>query len=375
MKVTFISNYLNHHQIPFCLAMQRLCENNFYFISMEEMEEERKQMCWALEKNYEFEIKAEENEAFVNELIKDSDVVIVGGNLYIDKVRSRIEENKLTFHYSERILKKGIWQALSPNIQRYMLRDYTKYRKNKMYLLSASAYAPFDYSLFGAYKDKAYKWGYFPENKKQNIDKLLSEKELNSILWVARFIDWKHPEKALKLAKKLKNDGIEFKLRMIGNGVLEEKMKRLSKRYGLEKHVEFLGVMSPDEVRKHMEKSQIFLFTSDRGEGWGAVLNESMNSGCAVIADEHIGAAPYLVKDGQNGLLYTGSVKELYNKTKYLLQNPEKSKEFGNNAYLTIDKEWNANAAAERLFEISKRLINNDQSAFEDGPCSKAEII
>jgi hypothetical protein len=38
-------------------------------------------------------------------------------------------------------------------------------------------------------------------------------------------------------------------------------------------------MMPPEEVRVHMEQSNIYLFTSDFGEGWGAVLNEAMNSG------------------------------------------------------------------------------------------------
>ena len=49
-----------------------------------------------------------------------------------------------------------------------------------------------------------------------------------------------------------------------------------------------------------MEKSEIFLFTSDKGEGWGAVLNESMNSACAVVASHAIGSVPFLLKDGEN---------------------------------------------------------------------------
>ena len=30
------------------------------------------------------------------------------------------------------------------------------------------------------------------------------------------------------------------------------------------------GFMSPEEIRSEMEKSDIFLFTSDHKEGWGA---------------------------------------------------------------------------------------------------------
>lgn len=45
-----------------------------------------------------------------------------------------------------------------------------------------------------------------------------------------------------------------------------------------------------------MRESHIFIFTSDRGEGWGVVLSEAMANGCTVVASNKIGAAPFLVK-------------------------------------------------------------------------------
>lgn len=370
MKVTFVSNFLNHHQIPFCLAMNRLCEGEFYFVAMEEMDEERKGMGWSFDEKYDFEIKAWENSILVEELINKSDVVIYGGASYAPKIHNRIIQNKITFFYSERVYKKGVWRFISPRGQYYMRRDNTQYKENNLYLLAASAYAPFDYSLVGAYKNKAYKWGYFPSAYTYQIKELIKEKEPNSILWVGRFIKYKHPEKVLKIARRLKQDGYEYKLRFIGNGVLEKSIKNLVITYGLQDKVEFLGAMSPNDVREYMKKAQIFLFTADKGEGWGAVLNESMNSGCAIVADEHIGAAPYLIRDNENGLLYSGSVIELYKKAKYLLDNREKRISLGTNAYNTIINEWNADVAAKRVLELAEKLLNKSETSFKTGPCS-----
>ena len=85
---------------------------------------------------------------------------------------------------------------------------------------------------------------------------------------------------------------------------------------GVEDCVEMLGAMSPDEVRAYMERADVFLFTSDFNEGWGAVLNESMNSGCAVVASHAIGSVPFLIKDGVNGLIYeNGNQKHFENRS------------------------------------------------------------
>lgn len=49
MKLTFISNYINHHQIPFCSCLYQELGEDFSFIQTEPMEEERVRMGWAVD--------------------------------------------------------------------------------------------------------------------------------------------------------------------------------------------------------------------------------------------------------------------------------------------------------------------------------------
>ena len=49
MKITMISNYINHHQIPFSNALYENLGENYHFIQTEPMEEERIQMGWGVE--------------------------------------------------------------------------------------------------------------------------------------------------------------------------------------------------------------------------------------------------------------------------------------------------------------------------------------
>ena len=207
---------------------------------------------------------------------------------------------------------------------------------------------------------------------------MVNDKDAALILWTARFIDWKHPEIPVLIAEKFKKAGYHFKLNLIGNGVMESEIAEMIKNKNLEDCVSMLGAMKPEEVRRHMEKSQIFLFTSDFNEGWGAVLNESMNSGCAVVASHAIGSVPYLIDDGKNGLIYqNGDIDDLYNKVKFLLDNPERCKELGVNAYKTLTSTWNAELAAERFLNLATKLLNNEDvnDLYSDGPCSKSEIL
>lgn len=61
LKVTFYSNYLNHHQIPFSNEMYKLLGKNYVFVSTEPMSKERKDMGWSVNSEYPYELRAYEN--------------------------------------------------------------------------------------------------------------------------------------------------------------------------------------------------------------------------------------------------------------------------------------------------------------------------
>ena len=164
----------------------------------------------------------------------------------------------------------------------------------------------------------------------------------------------------------------------IGNGEMEAQLREMIRSKGVEDCVEMLGAMSPDEVRAHMERADVFLFTSDFNEGWGAVLNESMNSGCAVVASHAIGSVPFLIKDGVNGLIYeNGNQKHFEKQVCRLLDDDAYRRKTGENAYATISDTWNAQVASGRFVELAREIIkgNSVPNLFEDGPCSSAEIL
>ena len=376
IKVTFFSNFLLHHQTPFCEAMVRLLGKDFTFVATEQIPEERLQMGYKdLSHSASYAINAyesEENYQKALELGKNSDVVIIGSapDVFIEE---RLKENKLTFRYYERFFKKGKWRIFDPRVLLAYYKLHVRYRKKNLHMLCASAYTAPDCRFISAYPNKTYKWGYFPPvTRYEDFEKVLEGKKKHSILWVARLIPLKHPEAPIEVARQLKAAGYNFQLNIIGVGPLREKLEKLIKKYALEDEVCLLGAMSPEAVREYMEESEIFLFTSDKNEGWGAVLNESMNSGCAVVASDAIGSVPYLLNDGENGLTYkSGKVKDLYKKVKWLLDNPDKRKEMGEKAYQTLVETWNAETAAERLLALIEDIQKGEEIRFVSGPCSR----
>lgn len=374
----FYSNFLNHHQLPFCNEMVKKLGKGFSFVSTEPIHEERLKMGYAdINKEYPFVVRSYENDDQLKKAIRlgeESDVVIIGSAPEYF-VKKRIIENKLTFRYSERIFKKGRWRIIHPIIIKNLILKHTRYYNKRLYMLCASAYTEGDFSMVWAYKNKCYKWGYFPEVKESDIDILIKKKNDSqiNILWAGRFLEWKHPEKALHVAKFLREKKINFKLFFIGGGEMDLKLKIMTDKYNLKTSVEFLGYQSPAVVREYMDISDIFLFTSNYQEGWGAVLNEAMNSACAVVCSNAIGSVSYLVKDKVNGLIYKNNdMNDLMNKVLLLAKNKYLREEYGINAYKTIVNLWNANIACDRLLGLSESLLmgNKIYNKYSDGPCS-----
>lgn len=365
-RIAFVSNYINHHQIPFCNAMQRLLEGGFTFVQTETMEEQRVQMGWHAAQRPAYVRCFYEEPEGCRQLILDCDVVLFGGTDDESYIQERLEAGKTVIRISERLYKTGQWKAVSPRGLRKKYHDHTRYRKAPVYLLCAGAYVASDFSIIRAYPGKMYCWGYFPETKHYDVDMLLrqkgyGERAIPYLLWAARMIDWKHPELPVETARFLKEKGLIFHLDIIGDGELRPQIQALAESYGLGDCVSFLGYQPPEEVRLHMEQADIFLFTSDRQEGWGAVANEAMNSACALVADHMIGAVPYLVKDGENGLIYQdGRTDQLFAAAERLVRDRAFCRELGKAAYRRITGVWNAENAAERLLELIEALTGPD---------------
>lgn len=374
MNLVFISNYFNHHQEPLSDAFLTTIKGQYFFLSTETMGPERKKLGWTDSVNTSYVYTADGK---TEDIILQQADAIIAGSAPETLVRQAIRMNKLIFRYSERPLKAGNEPIKYPI--RFLRWHYRNPRGKPIYLLCASAFTAGDYRKFGLFKNRCYKWGYFPETRQYpNSDDLFIKKSKTTLLWCGRFLALKHPDDALTVARRLKEAGVSFTLKMIGTGELENCLRQTIQAEGLQNCVELTGPMPPEQVRDYMEKAGIFLFTSDRQEGWGAVLNEAMNSGCAVVASDAIGSVPYLVKDRENGLVYhSGSVDELLEKVIWLLDCPEQQRRLGENACRTITELWNAQVAAERFIQLAQAILDGDPSPelFQEGPCSRAEVI
>ena len=381
MKVVFISNFLTHHQVPFCIEMQKRLGNDFKFISTIKIFKWRLDLGFKdLDKEYDFVVRAYENEETKEEAKKlalESDIVIIGSTTD-ELIEERLKQDKIVFRYRGRVFlfPDGFFNTIfDKEKMKLFYQRHIKYRKNEnLYLLAANAYGANDFNLLGLYKDKIYKWGYFLPLEFYNIEELIEEKEKNEkmqIVWVARFIPWKHPQVIIKLAKRLKAQNYNFEIKMLGTGKLEEKIKKDIIKNNLEDVVKVVGQVSSDKVKDYYEKANIFIATSGSQEGWGAVVNEAMNGGCTVIANEKMGSAPFLIKHKENGLLYN-TYSQLEKNVKLVIKDKNLRKKLSINAYKFITEEWTSKIAVDNLLELFNSILNEKRYDVEEGPASKA---
>lgn len=378
ISITMFSNGMSHHQLPFCKYMDERTDVEFCFVATKPVAEERLKMGYEdLNYSENYILRSYENELCYQaamEKADTSDFVIYGSAPY-EFIKRRLKENKWTFLYSERIFKKGMKdRSLLKKIISYFLH-FGIVSKKYLGLLCASSFAAKDFSKFGLDPMKMYKWGYFPPDTEKAFENIVIDKKRNQLIWVGRMIDWKHPEMAISICNKLRADGIPFHLTMVGDGELFNEIQRMVKTHSLENYVTLTGSLPKEEVRRRMEASDILLATSDYAEGWGAVINEGMNSGCAVVASHAMGATPFLIQHKENGMIFkSGDSEDLFEKTKTLLMDENLKKEIQEKAFYTIKNEWNGANAGKKLIELCYQLKKgNTDFHYPEGICSLAE--
>lgn len=379
MKITFISNFVTHHTRALCEALYDRLGTDFAFIETRDRAEtggaDAYRMGYAYywaseERTPVWVVRGWQERVRAERLLMESDAVVTA-NVDDEWVLPRLRAGKLTFRAHERWYRDGLpWYKRL----RAVLGGWLHHgRFPGLRLLCSSAYTAADAARAGCFQGKAYRWGYFPEFRQYSREKLMAMKSGTPvILWAGRMIGLKHPEEAVKACLALKNEGYRFRLKLAGSGPEEEKLREMCA--GLD--AEFLGDLTPEQLRGEMEKSHIFLFTSDRREGWGTVLNEAMNSGCAVTASHAAGAAPYLVRDGENGFLYSrGDPGMLTDKVRRLLEDPVGREQMGWNAYQAIRDLWTPEIAAGRLLDLCAALEHGEKTGWQDGPGSIAPVL
>ena len=390
MKLVFYSLILNNHQANVADELWNLTGHNYYFVELANLQAEHRKGD-----SYDYSdrpyllraLQSKKNYSKAMELAQTAECCVFSGVQALPFQKIRMKRGLLSFDMSERWLKRGVLNLFSPAILKMFLAyHFGGWSRKPLYKLCCSAFAAADQYKVGTYQGRCYKWGYFTRVEKVDVEAFSDVSTLNitPLMWCSRYLMLKHPELPILMAERLKRKGYRFRLDMYGSGEYESRTKQLAKNLGVTDVVRFYGNMPNNELMVKMRCHSIFLFTSDRNEGWGAVANESMSNGCVLVASDGIGSSPYLINDGQTGLLFTSpkqsssfnrpdiaALDSLCDKVEYLLANPRKWQDIQSRSTALMQELWNPHIAAERLLILINCLEKGKDTPFVEGPCSK----
>lgn len=156
----------------------------------------------------------------------------------------------------------------------------------------------------------------------------------------------------LEALRQLKADNVNFNCIFAGNGDIN-KFRKLSKNYGIQEQVEFLGWVESTQINNILKNSNIFVLPSGY-ENLPMSIIEAMSYGCAIVTTT-VGVIPEILKNDTNAKLVNQSPQEIYEAVRILSQNSDLRNKLGLNARIFYTKNLKPEKTLDKLIEL---LIN-----------------
>lgn len=133
-----------------------------------------------------------------------------------------------------------------------------------------------------------------------NTDIFRHKSLINQSFTLFMLTNWSPEKNPFLIFNALAKYNLNFTLNIGGDGILLEKMKVAVKELGLNKRINFLGRISPEQAAEQFQKSHVFLHSSHY-ETFSVVCAEALCCGCPVIASNIPAIEEYL--DQESGIL------------------------------------------------------------------------
>jgi len=188
-------------------------------------------------------------------------------------------------------------------------------------------------------------------------------KERIKILMCGRFVEKKGFEYGIRAFAKLGKIHKNIVLTLIGDGKLRKRLENLVDSLNLSPRVQFLGMLSHEEVQRQMEASDIFLSPNvtawdGNREGIPNTIKEAMATGLPVVSTYHAGI-PELVIDKKSGFLVPEKdIEGLVDRLGYLIAHPELWEKLGSRGREVVEEKFNLYKQTSRLEEIYAKLLS-----------------
>lgn len=369
MKFVFHTNVISPHQIPLARELVRILgEENYRYVYDEPVSTGRKLLGWGSSDDA-WLLCAADYPSEARELCENCECLFSGVREF-SLFKKRLRSGLKTAYVSERWFKplprngQPKWLRFLPEIAlpgwlRLIVPSYFKMAKNVARLIKRfPAFIYYGYGkwavkdmraicrLFGVDKaiieERVRLWGYFVEPSRiaqENCSGLRNNGSSQmSVLWVGRFLRWKRVDTIIRAVRAANTElgRVAFRLDLYGIGAEETSLKKVADN---DHAVTFHGPVEIAEVRNLMHTHDIYVLASDGREGWGAVVNESIEERMAVLGTYEAGASLTLLP--KSCLFHAGDWQAL---VRLLIGCYQKSQKLA-----CVGSEWTPAGAAKRI--------------------------
>ena len=171
----------------------------------------------------------------------------------------------------------------------------------------------------------------------------------------------KRQEDAIKAIFKLRSDGMNIGLDIIGDGDSQYRdyLIKLVEEIKASEYIKFMGYV--EDPYSYMRDDDVLLMCS-QSEAFGRVTVEAMKLGKPVVGARS-GGTIELIQDGFNGLLYTaGNIIELSEKIRYLYENPDIAAQMGKNGRLWVSERFSRDLYGGEVLTVLSQLVTKVRS-------------
>ena len=354
MKFLQVTTIISPHQMPVsrCLV-EKLGSENYRYAATSPIATERVAMGWECSSTESWILNVADDSAArktYHAWWDEADVVFCATR-DLDLLVSRVNQKKLTIYYSERWWKPpiGMLRMLHPGFARMGFKFRNLLKQPDFHYLPIGHFAGRDMARLIDRTPSFPLWGYFPAIPATPPTAGRNDSEF-IILNAGRMLAWKNINILIRAFAFVHAQQPSARLRLIGDGPEREKLARLVETLNLTNVVSFETSKPMAEIWHMMSAAHVFVLPSNGYEGWGAVVNEAMTYGCAVVASDATGSGVSMIQDHENGRVFrSGDWKELGRILLTLAQNPSLRNRLAANGQAEIYANWSPEVAADRL--------------------------
>ncbi|MBB3696340.1 glycosyltransferase [Flammeovirga yaeyamensis] len=192
--------------------------------------------------------------------------------------------------------------------------------------------------------------GFLYEDLKQT-----NSKQEYQLLVVGRLIPFKGHRYLIESIAELIDFYPKIKLLILGSGPEKISLKKITKKFNVEKNVIFTGFDS--NVNKYLCESQILVVPSI-SEGFGLVFLEGYNAKIPIIAFD-VPASNEIIINNETGILVKPySTKDLTVSIKNLFNNSSEQKRLATNGYKRLKEYFNIERMVNETISFYKNVLN-----------------